>query len=149
MSYLLKSPVCVMNLKLINICILFLALCFILYITSNKSTRSPTSTIRLKKFKHKHRTRSKLKLKRTEVKPVADNSKAGSPEDLRNLFKERRLSMLKACKEGRESNRIPLEVSKPDFQFNVAPQEQLIMCKTAKHGSTTLSQYFVQILTEG
>ena len=111
----------------------------LIYLLSNSNHDKIRSRAKVsnKHFKHRHR----LKVKRTEG--------GGSPADLRNVFQERRLTMLRACEEGVARKRIPVEVSKPDFQFNVAPRQKLTMCKTAKHGSTTWSQYFVQILTAG
>ena len=85
------------------------------------------------------------------VRPSTDgrynSSSAGSTADLRALFQERLFTMRKACQDNIQE--VPQDVEKPDFQFNIAPKQKLIMCKTAKHGTTTWSQYFLQIITDG
>ena len=74
-----------------------------------------------------------------------NSSIAGTPADLRDLFRERLERLERVCGgEERRSGNLPKV-----YKFNVAPEQRLIMCKQAKHGTTTLSQYFVQILTHG
>ena len=131
-----------MSIKFIafRIFILMFFISSLIYLLENSKYDKIGSRVSNKHFKHKHRLKANTGRR---------NTRQGSPADLRNVFQKRRLTLVRACEEGSESQRIPEEVSKPDFQFNVAPREKLIMCKTAKHGSTTLSQYFVQILTQG
>ena len=83
-----------------------------------------------------------------EEEPVRWNdSRAGTPAVLRELFRERLDTLETVCRDNRRQ--VPREVSKNNFLFNVAPDHKLIMCKSAKHGTTTWSEYFVQILTAG
>ena len=73
-----------------------------------------------------------------------NSSIAGTPADLRDLFRERLERLERVCGGEERSGNLPKV-----YKFNVAPEQRLIMCKQAKHGTTTLSQYFVQILTDG
>ena len=68
-------------------------------------------------------------------------------EVLEMLFHDRLVTMKEACRANMD--KVPSDVKKNNIQFNIAAKQKLIMCKTAKHGTTTWSNYFVQILTNG
>ena len=69
----------------------------------------------------------------------------GSPAELRGLFSERLETLARACQDIRRFR----EDQKAEYDFNIAPDQKLIMCKTAKHGTTTWSYNFIQILLNG
>ena len=91
-------------------------------------------------------------LSTSEILTIADEKGArnnkpreGSPEELRGLFRERLETLAKACQDIRRFR----EDQKAEYDFNIAPDQKLIMCKTAKHGTTTWSYNFIQILLNG
>ena len=84
----------------------------------------------------------------TKLPPVGKAKKihrVGSPADLRVLFQDRLETLARACQHVKRFR----QDQKADFDFNIAPQQKLLMCKTAKHGTTTWSYYFIQIFLNG
>ena len=64
---------------------------------------------------------------------------------VKEQFSDRTVLMSNIC----EEHRSKLEKDPPEIQNNIwsiAPGHNMIMCRTAKHGSTTWANIFVQIL---
>ena len=124
----------IMSLHFSRICIALLISC--------SSVTYFLSKYRIQSFSERNQTISQLNFWSERPR---NNSRAGTPSDLRDLFRGRLERLEEACEgEERRSRSLPKV-----YKFNVAPEQRLIMCKQAKHGTTTLSQYFVQILTDG
>ena len=102
-----------------------------------------TSKWKMAKDKVANDWKKPLPLYEEEIKPFL----ASSPAHLRDLFHERLEVLRRACQDN--GAEVPMEVIRPNFLFNVAPEQRLVMCKTAKHGTTTWSSYFLQIITNG
>ena len=75
--------------------------------------------------------------------------KPGKPKHhhIKQIFKRRTEKVRKVCSEN--ESKIPLEVGINNLIWSIEAKHKLLMCRTAKHGSTTWSNYFVQIYTKG
>ena len=63
-------------------------------------------------------------------------------------FRQRLAQLRRSCRQMAPS--LPLTSRFPERQnthWSVSPHRRLVMCRTAKHGSTTWSNYFVQMFT--
>ena len=65
----------------------------------------------------------------------------------RNVFEERIEKLRNVCSE--ESSSIPAPSKINKLIWSMEEENKLLMCRTAKHGSTTWSSIFVQIYTKG
>ena len=66
---------------------------------------------------------------------------------IQEIFKDRTDKIHKVCAE--EKSKIPANVTIKDMVWSIEEKHKLLMCRTAKHGSTTWSSNFVQIYTNG
>lgn len=68
-------------------------------------------------------------------------------QQIQEIFKDRTDKIHKVCAE--EKSKIPANVTIKDMVWSIEEKHKLLMCRTAKHGSTTWSSNFVQIYTNG
>ena len=66
---------------------------------------------------------------------------------IKKIFEERTKRVRKVCNE--EKSKIPAKVSINNLIWSIEAKHKLLMCRTAKHGSTTWSNYFVQMYSRG
>ena len=66
---------------------------------------------------------------------------------IKKIFEERTERVRKVCNE--EKSKIPAKVSINNLIWSIEAAHKLLMCRTAKHGSTTWSNYFVQMYSRG
>ena len=76
-----------------------------------------------------------------------ENKMSQKRADFRKLFEKSRQKMDLACSENIIIEKMKDNVPLDRFLFD--PKSKLLMCKTAKHGSTTWSNHFVSIYRNG
>ena len=77
-----------------------------------------------------------------------NNSSVSDPKiHIREIFKYRNEQMRKVCSEEYSSDPEPVKINK--FIWSIEEKHKLLMCRTAKHGSTTWASIFVKMYTKG
>jgi hypothetical protein len=84
----------------------------------------------------------------TKTLQSKNNSYVSDPKfRIHEIFKDRNEQMRKVCSEEYSISPKPVKINK--FIWSIEEKHKLLMCRTAKHGSTTWASIFVKMYTKG